>query len=51
MPYILRSPEELATVFEGLELVEPGLIQISSWHPDGDGIETIEAYGAVGRKP
>jgi len=51
VPYILRSPEELATVFEGLELVEPGLTQISSWRPDGDGIESIEAYGAVGRKP
>ncbi len=50
-PYILRSPEELATVFEGLELVEPRLVQISSWRPDGDGIEPIEAYGAVGRKP
>ncbi|MCY1139214.1 SAM-dependent methyltransferase [Actinoplanes sp. Pm04-4] len=51
VPYILRSPEQLATVFEGLELVEPGLTQISSWRPDGDGIEPIEAYGAVGRKP
>ncbi|MBM2618447.1 SAM-dependent methyltransferase [Actinoplanes sp. LDG1-06] len=51
VPYILRSPAELSTVFEGLELVEPGLTQISSWRPDGDGIEEIEAYGAVGRKP
>ncbi|GAB2578043.1 hypothetical protein Aab01nite_10440 [Paractinoplanes abujensis] len=51
VPYILRSPDELATVFEGLDLVEPGLTQISEWRPDGDGIEPIEAYGAVGRKP
>jgi hypothetical protein len=49
-PYILRSPEELASVFEGLTLVEPGLTQITSWRPDDSDPETIEAYGAVGRK-
>jgi hypothetical protein len=49
VPYILRSPAELATVFEGLTLVEPGLTQITAWRPEG-AVEHIDAYGAVGRK-
>jgi hypothetical protein len=49
VPYILRSPEDLATVFEGLTLVEPGLTEITAWRPDGE-VEHIDAYGAVGRK-
>jgi hypothetical protein len=51
VPYILRSPEELATVFEGLDLVDPGLVQITSWRPEPGEVERIDAYGAVGRKP
>ena len=51
VPYILRSPEELATVFDGLELVEPGLVPITSWRPEPGEIDHIDAYGAVGRKP
>ena len=51
VPYLLRSPAELATVFEGLELVDPGLVQITSWRPEPGEVEYIDAYGAVGRKP
>jgi hypothetical protein len=51
VPYNLRSPAELATVFEGLDIIEPGLVQISEWRPGDDAVETIEAYGAVARKP
>ena len=50
VPYILRSPEQLLRCFEGLELVEPGMVPITEWRPDGDTVE-IDAYGAVGRKP
>ncbi|TQS46544.1 SAM-dependent methyltransferase [Cryptosporangium phraense] len=49
VPYILRSPADLATAFDGLTLVEPGLVQITAWRPDGDA-PSIEAYGAVARK-
>jgi len=49
VPYHLRSPAELATVFEGLTLVEPGLVEITKWRPEGR-TENIDAYGAVGRK-
>ncbi|GAA2634209.1 SAM-dependent methyltransferase [Paractinoplanes durhamensis] len=51
VPYILRSPAELATCFEGLELVEPGLTQITKWRPEPGKVEYIDAYGAVARKP
>jgi hypothetical protein len=50
VPYILRSPAELASVFDGLEFVEPGLVEISRWRPDDTGIVPIEAYGGVARK-
>jgi hypothetical protein len=50
VPYILRSPEEIGSLFDGLELVEPGLVQITQWRPDGEA-EWLDAYGAVARKP
>ncbi|TDB79965.1 SAM-dependent methyltransferase [Actinomadura sp. KC216] len=49
-PYVLRAPEQLARCFEGLELVEPGLVPITAWRPDGEA-PPVDAYGAVGRKP
>lgn len=51
VPYILRSPDDLATCFEGLELVEPGLVPIPLWRPDEADAVAIDAYGAVARKP
>jgi len=34
LPYQLRSAEEIARFFTGLELVEPGLVMISQWRPE-----------------
>lgn len=50
VPYILRSPDAIGHLFDGLELVEPGLVQITAWRPSGD-VEWLDAYGAVARKP
>ena len=50
VPYILRSPDEIASFFGGLELVEPGLAQITQWRRGDDPDEYIDAYGAVARK-
>ncbi|MFI7542342.1 SAM-dependent methyltransferase [Actinoplanes sp. NPDC049599] len=50
VPYILRSPAEIGGLFDGLELVEPGLVQITGWRPEGEP-EWLDAYGAVARKP
>ncbi|MEU5832820.1 SAM-dependent methyltransferase [Streptomyces diacarni] len=55
MPMALRTREEAAAFFDGLELVEPGLVQVHKWRPDpGDEQvrdEDIAMYGALARKP
>jgi hypothetical protein len=52
--YHLRSPERIAALFDGLELVEPGVVSVTRWRP-GTGSDTLPAvidqYCAVGRKP
>jgi hypothetical protein len=53
VPYVLRSPERIAGFFEGLELVEPGVVSCPHWRPDpvdSDSPE-VHAVGGVGRKP
>jgi hypothetical protein len=34
LPYRLRSPEQIARFFDGLELVEPGVVSAPLWRPD-----------------
>ncbi|MFF5180545.1 SAM-dependent methyltransferase [Micromonospora sp. NPDC000316] len=51
VPYILRSPEDLASCFAGLTIVDPGLVPIPLWRPDDADAKGIDAYGAVARKP
>jgi hypothetical protein len=47
-----RPRAEVARFFEGLELVEPGLVFIEEWRPDGRPDEYhIPLHGGVGRKP
>ncbi|WP_318218113.1 SAM-dependent methyltransferase [Streptomyces sp. SCL15-6] len=53
----LRSREEFARFFEGLDLVEPGIEVPHLWHPElgepvaGQDDGVIPGYGAVARKP
>ncbi len=51
-PYYVRAVEEIAGFFEGLDLVEPGIAQVTSWRPEADGADAVavDAYGGVGRK-
>jgi S-adenosyl methyltransferase len=35
VPYRLRSPAQIARFFDGLEPVEPGIVPIQQWRPDG----------------
>jgi hypothetical protein len=53
-PQTLRTRKQVAVFFTGLDLVEPGLVQVHQWRPDpGDfapeGI--VSAHGGVARKP
>lgn len=53
IPYNLRPAEEIATLFEGLEIVEPGLVRATDWRPD-PAVEVRYGMGQVsclGRKP
>ncbi len=52
VPYRTRSLEQFTGYFDGLELVEPGVVLVDDWHPD-PGINRgpeIPQIGAVGRK-
>jgi O-methyltransferase involved in polyketide biosynthesis len=53
VPYRLRTPEEIASFFEGLELVPPGVVTCPQWRPDADttGPSEVDAFGGLGRKP
>ncbi|MFC4464204.1 SAM-dependent methyltransferase [Streptomyces xiangluensis] len=53
-PYHLRSPQQLAGFFDGLELLEPGVVPITDWRPDPTTTGTdgeVIAVGGVARKP
>ena len=49
-----RSHEQVSSFFDGLDLVEPGVVQLHRWRP-GSGVDDtgrdLAAYGAVARKP
>jgi O-methyltransferase involved in polyketide biosynthesis len=50
----LRSSEELRRFFDGLELLEPGVVTCSRWRPDVaeiDEIVDVTQFGGVARKP
>jgi hypothetical protein len=53
-PYYPRRPEQIASFFDGLELVEPGVVSTSQWRPEssrwGEPVE-VSDYSGVGRKP
>ncbi|GAA0247660.1 SAM-dependent methyltransferase [Cryptosporangium japonicum] len=51
-PYNLRTPDEIGGYFQGLELLEPGVVSTSRWRPrPGTEAEALDVYCAVGRKP
>jgi hypothetical protein len=50
---VARSHEQVSRFFDGLDLIDPGLIQLDRWRP-GPGADTsrpLAAYGALARKP
>ena len=50
--YIPRTPEQIGSFFEGLELVEPGVVSTPRWRPDGGDLpDEVDVFCAVGRKP
>ena len=54
VPYKLRSREQVAPFFGGLEFVEPGLVRCTRWRPDTSRFGTgpdVPSLAAVARKP
>ena len=53
VPYNVRSREDIAAFFDGLELVEPGVVPIPQWRPEPGrfpGPADVSEVGGVGRK-
>ncbi|MFF0791283.1 SAM-dependent methyltransferase [Streptomyces spiralis] len=52
-PYILRTVDQITAYFDGLELVDPGVVSVPLWRPDATGPapEPIGEHGGLARKP
>jgi hypothetical protein len=65
-PYVVRTRAEIARFLDGLDLIEPGLVQIDEWRPPATGTapappstepgadtggDPVPMYAAVARKP
>ncbi|MFJ7149274.1 SAM-dependent methyltransferase [Streptomyces sp. NPDC100445] len=53
VPYNLRTVEEITAYFDGLELVEPGVVPVNRWRPEpgAPAPEVIAEHGGLARKP
>ncbi|MGW1213232.1 SAM-dependent methyltransferase [Streptomyces sp. NPDC002499] len=53
VPYNLRTVEEITSYFDGLELLEPGVVSVPLWRPDTTTPEpkVIGEHGGLARKP
>ena len=53
IPYRLRSPGQIAAFFDGLDLLEPGVVPVSQWRP-GPGLSglppAVDTYGGMARR-
>jgi len=49
---VLRTQAEVAALFGGLEIIEPGVVQLPQWHPDADAPAPgpLPMWCGVGRK-
>jgi hypothetical protein len=55
-PMTMRTTDQVRALFDGWELVEPGLVYLSQWRPDPDAPamerpERMTGLAGVGRKP
>ncbi|WP_200304124.1 SAM-dependent methyltransferase [Streptomyces adelaidensis] len=51
VPYVLRSPRQVAAYYEGLELLEPGIVSCPLWRPEpGTNPVPTDVYGGVAYK-
>jgi hypothetical protein len=49
-----RTPAELTRLFDGLILVEPGVVSATRWRPEAvlkEAVEEVDLFVGLGRKP
>jgi hypothetical protein len=54
VPLTARTRGGVCRFFEGLDLVEPGVVQLHRWRPGPDDLDTareLANYGGMGQKP
>jgi len=53
VPQTRRTHAQVSRFFDGLELLEPGVVQLHQWHPAGELVppKAVSSHGGVGRKP
>ncbi|MEV6833957.1 SAM-dependent methyltransferase [Streptomyces sp. NPDC051133] len=53
VPYNLRSVEEITAFFDGLKLIEPGVVPVTQWRPEPGSPtpETVAEHGGLALKP
>ncbi|MFE9993794.1 SAM-dependent methyltransferase [Streptomyces avermitilis] len=54
VPYFLRPVARIEAFFDGLELVEPGVVSVPLWRPEESGADApapIGQHGGLARKP
>ncbi|MFI5783631.1 SAM-dependent methyltransferase [Nocardia sp. NPDC051570] len=53
-PLVMRALDEITELFDGFELVEPGLVRVPCWRPDPEedtSATYFDTVGAIGVKP
>lgn len=48
---VLRSAAQLHILFADLDLIPPGVVTCSQWHPTEPNPEPVPQFGGVARKP
>ncbi len=50
-PITLRPRADILSLVYGLDLMPPGVVPVTEWHPDGVPGAPVTVHGAVARKP
>lgn len=55
-PWVVRTYDEIARFFDGLDMIDPGLVQIDAWHPSENAPlprspRPVPIFGGVGITP
>ncbi|MFW5417482.1 SAM-dependent methyltransferase [Nocardiopsis sp. CNT-189] len=51
LPYRAHTPAEIASYFDGLELLDPGVVPANRWRPESGAGADVEQYCGLARKP